>query len=205
MAQQAQNKVQFGLKNAHYAVATDDGEKLTYGVPIALRGSVEISMDPEGETNPFYADDTNFYNSTSNQGYSGKLTVALVTDDFREQVLGEQYDDNGLLVEGNDSHQHPFALMFEFDGDQSATRHVLYNVTATRPAISGKTKEDKTEPDTQELNFSASPNPYTNKTKAKTTVKTSKEVFDSFYTKVQEPAFVTGGTTPPVTTPETGK
>jgi len=185
----AENKVQFGLKNVHIAEATDDGVNLTYAEPWRLRGAVEISLDPSGETNPFYADDTDFYDAVSNQGYTGKLTIATLTDQFREKILGDKYDDNGLLVESNSNKQSNFAMMFEFDGDQTQTRHVLYNVSATRPSLGGKTKEDKTEPDTQELEFTASPDPYTGQPKAKTTAKTPQAIFDKWYTEVQVPTF----------------
>lgn len=182
-----ENKVQFGLKNVHIAVATDTGTALTYEDYWAQRGAVEISLDPAGESNAFYADDTDYFDAISNQGYEGKLTVALLSDMFRQKVLGDTLDSNGLLVESNQNKQHNFAMSFEFDGDQTQTRHVLYNVSATRPSMSGKSKEDKTEPDTQELEFTAAPNPYTGNTKAKTTATTSKEIFDAWYDKVQEP------------------
>lgn len=182
----AENKVQFGLKNVYIAELTDTGEALTYTTPWRQRGAVEMTLDPAGESSPFYADDTTYYMATSNQGYSGKLTLALVSDEFREKILGEQYDENGLLFESTDAKQSSFAMMFEFDGDQTKTRHVLYNVSVTRPSLSGKTKEDKVEPDTQELEFTASANPYTGYPKAKTSSQTPKEIYDSWFTTVQE-------------------
>ena len=48
----ADNKVVFGLRNAHYSIITEgeDGE-ITYGVPIPLKGAVEISFRPKGGNN----------------------------------------------------------------------------------------------------------------------------------------------------------
>lgn len=189
----AENKVQYGLKNVYIATVTDDGKQLTYEeTPWRLHGAVEMSLDPAGESTPFYADDTIYYMATSNQGYTGKLTVALINDEFREKILGETYDKNGLLVESNKGKQKSFAMMFEFDGDQKATRHVLYNVSVTRPSMSGKTKEDKVEADTQELEFTAAPDPYTGYAKSKSTVKTSTETYDAWYSKVPVPDFTAG-------------
>ena len=193
MDEKQTNKVQFGLKNVHIFVATDDGTKLSYGEPFRLRGGVSISLEPAGESNPFYADDIDFYDAVSNQGYTGKLTVAQITDQFREQILGDKYDDNGTLVESTDNKQSNFAMAFEFNGDVSATRHLLLNVSATRPTLEGNTQEDKTEPDTTELEFTAAPDPYTHFAKSKTTAKTAQKVFDDWYTTVQVPSF-TGGT-----------
>ena len=81
----------------------------------------------------------------------------------------------------------PFALLFEFEGDTSGTMHVLYNCTATRPNIEGKTTEEEVEPDTETLTLSAAAlaNGYV---KARTGDETTESVKTGWYTKVYTPA-----------------
>lgn len=186
MAENTENKVEFGLKNAYYAIATDDGSKLSYTTPVPLKGATELSIDPEGDSNDFYADDTKYYTSVSNQGYSGKLTVARLNDQFNQDVFGDIIDaTTGMQVDNTDAEPKQFALLFEFSGDKNRTRHVMFNVTATRPSIGSKTKEDKTEVNTQELSFTAAPDPYEHRSHGK--VSEGSPAYSNFFTKVVVP------------------
>ena len=47
------NKVKFGLSNCVMAPIKSDG---TYDTPIAVPGAVNLSLEPQGDTNDFYAD-----------------------------------------------------------------------------------------------------------------------------------------------------
>ena len=153
------NKVKFGLTNVYYAKGTDDGTgELTYSTPVRILGGVNLSLDASGETNTFYADNIAFFTSTANNGYQGDLEVALLPDSFRTDILGEELDQtNGIYVEKANVPTVEFALLFQFEGDESATRHCLYRCVASRPAVSGSTKEESIEPQTESLTITAMP------------------------------------------------
>ncbi|HHT7172084.1 TPA: major tail protein [Bacillus cereus] len=186
----AENKVVFGLKKVHYSVISeDDTGKITYGTVGKLPGAVEMELEPKGEQSDFYADDSNYYTESSNQGYEGKLTIANITEAFRTDVLGEILDETDkVLTEVSNAKIKKIALMFEFDGDVKAIRHVLYNVSVARPGASSSTKSDKTEPSTTELSFVAAQHPSNYKVKTSTTVGTPANVYDAWYTKPYEKA-----------------
>lgn len=155
----AKNKIKYGIRSAFYAVATDDGTgTLTYGTPVAWPGAVSLSLDQQGEQTPFYADDVVYFTSSANNGYQGDFETALIPDSFRTDVLGEELDaDNGIYVERANVTPKEFALLFEFQGDVNATRHVLYRCVASRPAVNGSTKEDSIEPQTETIQITAMP------------------------------------------------
>lgn len=153
------NKVTYGLKNVNVwpITATSDEGTPTYGTKIPMPGAVEITVDPEGSSDPFYADDAVYYQGVSNVGYSGKLTIADIPEEFLQKVMGEIVDKGGVKFESADVVPNEFAMAFEFKGDASKRRHLLYRCTATRPSIGSKAKEDKVEPNTPELEFKAMP------------------------------------------------
>ena len=137
------NKVKFGLKNCHYAIATlaADGT-VTFGTPVAMPGAVSLSLDAEGDNDPFYADDSVYYMVSNNNGYSG---------------------------------------------DQRKIRHCMYYCSATRPSVTGSTKEDSTEVQTETLSITASPLP-SGIVKVKTGTNTTSAVYDAWYSSVYEPS-----------------
>lgn len=152
------NKIKYGVKNVYYAKATDDGTgTLTYATPVAMPGCVSLSLDQQGDVTNFFADNIIFWTGNANNGYQGDLELALIPDGFRTNILGETLDANGSYVERSSDKQAEFALLFQFEGDENATRHALYRCVASRPAVSGTTKEESIEPQTETVTITAMP------------------------------------------------
>ena len=152
----AENKIKYGLKNVYYAKATiaSDGSA-TYSTPVAFPGAVSLSLSPQGETSPFYADNIAYWIGVSNTGYEGDLEMARVIDSFKTDILGYKRDNKDVIFEDANANPEHFALIFEFEGDQKATRHVMYNCTAARPDAAGNTKNESIEPQTETVTITA--------------------------------------------------
>lgn len=190
------NKVKYNLKNVYAAKLTETpGEDgvvtYSYATPQAIPGAVSISLSAEAESSPFYADGIVYFRTVTNNGYSGDLEIALIPEWFREEILQETLDENGVLIEqSNNAESVKFALLFEFDGDVNAIRHVLYNCTASRPSIESETKEDTIEPGTETLSLTADPRA-DGMVKARTGDTTDTETYNSWYSTVYEMVPVT--------------
>lgn len=176
------DKIKFGLKNVYYAVVTESGSEVSYGTPKHIPGAVSMTLSAAGESVQFYADDVVYYEENTNNGYDGSLEMALIPDEFRVDVLGDEIDSNGALVENAGAKPKKFALMFEFDGDASKTRHVCYSVLPTRPNVEGSTKTATKEPKTETMNIAVRPALDTGDVKAK--VRQGDAGYDDFFTAV---------------------
>lgn len=152
------NKVKYGLKNVYYAPITAESEAgvPTYGTPVAWPGAVSLSLDAEGENSAFRADNCDYYITGGNNGYTGSLETALIPDSFRTAILGEITDGAGMIIEDAEADVVPFALLFQFEGDQKATRHVMYKCVATRPSVASETTSETIEPVTETINLTCS-------------------------------------------------
>lgn len=178
------NKVLYGLKNVHYALYTEaTGD---YGTVKAWPGAVSISLSAEGESNTFYADDMPYFVTVSNAGYSGDFESAKIPADFRTAIMGETKDTTtGIIIEDAAEAPKPFALMFEFEGDETAARYCLYNCKITRPNIESSTTEEGTEVQTVTATITAIPQPDTGYVKA-FCEDSSASAYDDWYTTVPE-------------------
>lgn len=152
-------KVLYGIKNVYVAKRTTaESGAVTFGVPVHLAGASEIALGTVGDPVKVYADNITYVKFHVNQGYDGTLSVYNVPDWFSRDYLGMIVDNNGVLVESATAEQADFALIFEFDTETKKTkRTVLYNVTAGRTEINGKTKEEGVSPEAMSIPITATP------------------------------------------------
>ena len=162
------DKVKFGISNVHYAIL--DGENNTYGTPVAIPGAVSLSLEPSGDTTPFYADNIQYFVAVANSGYTGDLEVAVFPEAFLKDVFGYTLDTTSKVMNG--------------------TKFVLYNCTCTRPTRELNTTTESVEPQTQTVSITASPLANGNSL-AYTTAETPEETVNGWYTAVFTPT--TGG------------
>lgn len=164
----------------HVALKQEGG---TYDAPIKFPGAVSLSLEQQGELTPFYADGIKYYVAASNGGYQGDLEMALITDEFREKILGEEKDANGVLIENSNAEAKEFALGLQIDGDTEPTLFWFYNCTATRPNVEAKTVSDSKEPDVDKISISCAASA-DGTVRAKTTKESYTKVKDKWFTKV---------------------
>lgn len=155
------NKVKYGLSNVYYSKVTETYNAETgtyiyaYATPKAIKGAVNLSLNSNGDTTTFRADNIDYFVTVSNNGYEGDLEIALIPDEFKVDCLGFALDSNDVLTESTDATPSAFALLFQFEGDENARRHVLYNCIASRPAVASQTTDTTIEPITETLSLRA--------------------------------------------------
>ena len=185
------NKVKFGLKNVYYSIVTETITSgvisYSYGTPVHIPGAVNLSLDIEGDTNTFYADNTAYYQSIANNGYTGTLEMALIPDTFRTAALGDTLSGNKVLAEFNDQKPAAFALAFQVEGDDAETCYWYYNVLASRPKLEQSTTEDTIEPKTETLDVSIRPRIKDGLVRIKSTDTTPAATITAWFNAVLEP------------------
>lgn len=188
------NKVKFGLCDVHISKITvnNDGT-FTYGTPFAIPGAVSLTLDAEGDEATFSADNNSrYFVSYANNGYSGSLEMALYTEKFRTDILGETLDNNGALVEDASASISPFALGFRIDGDDKNTKFWYYNCMASRPGVSGNTTEETITPQTETMNITASQRPTDSRVRVSMTENNSNTTaYGTFFDNVYEASITT--------------
>lgn len=201
----AKERVQFGLKNAHYAV-WDESSK-SYGEVKPIPGAVTLSIEPEGDTSTFYADDKPYFSLSANGGYTGTFECADFPEYARIDLLGDVRDANGMVLEDSDAVPASFALMYEVSSNLEPARFEFFNCTLSRPNNEHNTKSDTVEPDVTSLDFSAIARTFEWGSGTKNFTKghllltdESETAYNGFFDNVLLPAKPTGGDTEVVDT-----
>ena len=153
----AKNKVRFGLKNVHVCSITENAGSITYDTPVAWKGAKSLTLDPEGDTNTYYADNTAYFTTNTNNGYSGSLEMSEVPEEIEKMIFNTVTTEEGNLAEDANVLPNNVALMFQFEGDVSATKHIFFKVVFARPNVEGETKEESTDPKTTSMDITAVP------------------------------------------------
>lgn len=151
------NKVRFGLKNVHVCSIMEDAGAITYGKPTAWKGAKSLTLDPEGDTNTYYADNTAYFATNTNNGYSGSLEMSEIPEEIEKMIFNVVTTEEGNLAEDANLLPNNVALMFQFEGDVNATKYIFYKVVFSRPNVEGETKEESTDPKTTSMDITAIP------------------------------------------------
>lgn len=186
MGEKKASKVQFNLKNVHYAPLELNGDVPSWGTPVPVPGAVNLNLEPQGEVTPFYADGIVYYQSVGNNGYNGDLEIARFPDQMLIDIWGyKKVEGDNVLIENSNVEAKPFALLYQIDGDATESLFCMYNCTGTRPGISSTTNTDVKEPQTQTSTISAVSLP-SGDIFARTTHETPDQIVKNWYQKVYE-------------------
>lgn len=153
----AENKVRFGLKNVHYAVLTE-GNANAWATPVAVPGAVSLDLSANVASEDFYADNVAYYRTFANNGYTGTLEMAKISEQMLSDIWGITADATNVIREKSGIEPKPFALLFEIDGDADQEYNVLYRcLPSSKPTAGSQTTEETAAPVTQSFDFSALP------------------------------------------------
>lgn len=148
------NKVRFGLSNLYFGTYTvGTTGTVTLGSPVAVPGAVSLNLDPETEETTFYADNTKYYVSNADNGFTGEVEVAQFSDTFKTTFMNYiTLSDGGIAqIKGDDN--KTCYIMFQSEGDAQKRRGILYNVTLGQITRNYSTTEGSNEPVTATLNI----------------------------------------------------
>lgn len=190
----ATNKVRFGLEQAYYALIDEQGK---FGTPKPLKGAVSLTLNAEGNSSVFYADNCPYVPFSTNAGYTGEIEIAVLEDEDAVALLGEVKAANGIVYEDSAAQPKHFALLFQTIGNVHDKRYAFYDCTLSRPSMNANTTTDSTDPDTTTLSFTSIPREMEIGGAAVKVTKgvienttEGKAIYDAWYTTVQTPATV---------------
>ena len=182
----AENKVEFGISKLHVGTYTDNDGVVTLGTPYAQAGAVSLTIEPEGDSNKFYADNVIYYAGYSDNGFSGSIEVAKFDDDFKKNFLSYiELDDGGLgMVKG--ATRPNVYIIGQSEGNAESRRFILYNVSLGGIQREYNTIEEDKEPVTETIDITVTGDNTTGLTLV--SYKPADSGFDSIFTTPPVPA-----------------
>ena len=154
-------KVIFGISDVYYSKITETETSgvpsISYATPVAIPGAVSLTLDVQGDTNDFYADNGVYASFDSNNGFSGDLTIADIPESVYTDLLGYYKDDSGLLTELAAATEVYFGLMCKVSSNQDPIGFKFYKCSLSRPAFAANTTTESIEPDTPVLTLRVMP------------------------------------------------
>jgi len=179
------NKVTFGLKNVHYAIATPtEDDTWGFGAPKKLHGAQELSAEVIAGKTDVYADDKIVATLASSSGSNITLKLTELDDDFKVDILGFARDSNGNLVEIVNHRTKTFALGYEIQGDVKSRRIWYFLCTASPVSDATKTKAESIEPNAVSITITARPIEVGNVSVIRTIAKFGDTNYQQFFAQV---------------------
>ena len=149
-------KVRFGISDVYYCKITESTASgvttVSYGSKTAIPGAVSLTLDIEGDTNDFYADNMVYASFDSNNGFSGTLSVADVPESVYTDLLGYYKDSNtSVLTELASPTEAYFGMMCKISSNEDPIGFKFWKCALSRPAFAANTTTENIDPDEQEL------------------------------------------------------
>lgn len=150
-------KVLFNIKKLQLSPITSisDTGVPTYGDAIKCPGTVSLTLDPQGESTPFYADGIVYYLLSSSQSYNGSLENALFPVEALTKIFSYMIDSNENIVE-TDGEVKECGAQFAVDSDEGEVYFTLFRVSLTKPNINFQTNEENKTINPQSVDITAS-------------------------------------------------
>lgn len=137
------NRVNWGLAASAWGKITVDANgNDVYGAPNMFLGNRQVNWDPAGDLVKVFADGTVIYTGRQNSGYTGSLELTNLDDELAKWALSETVDSKNVQIEEKEPVVNRFYLLWEWVQDSKNTRHIMYNITASRPSMSATTAGD---------------------------------------------------------------
>lgn len=149
-----ENRVKFGLEGCVFVPETErdvyDNEN-----KVTIPGAVGLTRERQGEDSNFYADDGVYYITSTYQGFTGELEIAMATELMEQKIWGDEIDETtGIMTENRNASQVRGAFGYKIKGDQYDRYFWNYGVTLSRPNTEANTIEDTAEPQTDTMTIS---------------------------------------------------